>query len=70
MIIDYAAEKGLKLDESPKEVIEYIGIIDSEDIELTPEMLAIISGGTSIYSKEGNNAVKGHLGLGEWEERR
>ena len=46
MIINYAAEKGLKLDESPKEVIEYIGSIDSEDIELTPVMLVSISGGT------------------------
>ena len=47
MIISYAAEKGLKLDESPKEVIEYIGSIDSEDvdIEITPEMLACLSGG-------------------------
>ena len=45
MIINYAAEKGLKLDESTKEVIEYIGNIDNEDIELTPEMLAIVSGG-------------------------
>ena len=45
MIINYAAEKGLKLDESPKEVIEYIGNIDNEDIELTPEMLASVSGG-------------------------
>ena len=69
MIIDYAAEKGLKLDESPKEVIEYIGSIDSEDIELTPEMLAVVSGGASQYSKEGNNAIKGFLGLGKWEKR-
>ena len=45
MIANYAAEKGLKLDESPKEVIEYIGNIDNEDIELTPEILASISGG-------------------------
>ena len=47
MIINYATEKGLKLDKSPKEVIEYIGSIDSEDIdiEMTPEMLAIVSGG-------------------------
>ena len=47
MIISYAAEKGLKLDESPKEVIEYIGSIDSEDIdvEMTPELLALVSGG-------------------------
>ena len=45
MIINYATEKGLKLDKSPKEVIEYIGSINSEDIELTPETLASISGG-------------------------
>ena len=50
MIINYAAEKGLKIDESPKEVIEYIGNIDSEDIdiEMTPEMLAIVSGGMKM----------------------
>ena len=48
MIIDYAAKKGLKIDESTKEVIEYIGTIDGEDIdiEMTPEMLACVSGGT------------------------
>ena len=51
MIINYAAEKGLKLDESPKEVIEYIGNIDSEHIELTPEMLASISGGSRKNAK-------------------
>ena len=47
MIINYAAEKGLRLDASPKEVIEYIESIDSEDIdvEMTPAMLATISGG-------------------------
>ena len=69
MIIDYAAEKGLKLDESPKEVIEYIGSIDSEDIELSPEMLAVVSGGASQHSKEMNNAIKGFYGLGKWEKR-
>ena len=49
MIINYAAEKGLKLDESTKEVIEYIGTLDGEDIdiEMTPEMLATVSGGKS-----------------------
>ena len=49
MIINYAAEKGLKLDESTKEVIEYIGTLDGEDIdiEMTPEMLASVSGGKS-----------------------
>ena len=53
MLINYAAEKGLKLDESPKEVIEYIGSIDSEDIELTPELLATVSGG--LISKRGQS---------------
>ena len=50
MIINYAAEKGLKLDESTKEVIEYIGNIESEDIdiEMTPDMLASVSGGKRI----------------------
>ena len=49
MIINYAAEKGLKFDESTKEVIEYIGTLDGEDIdiEMTPEMLATVSGGKS-----------------------
>ena len=53
MIINYAAEKGIKLDESPKEVIDYIGNIDNEaiDIEMTPEMLACVSGGKSTVSK-------------------
>ena len=57
MIINYAAEKGLKLDESPKEVIEYIGSIDSEDIdvEMTPAMLASVSGGSS--TKRGSGAL-------------
>ena len=47
MLINYAAEKGLKLDESPQEVIKYIGPMDGEDIdiELAPEMLASVSGG-------------------------
>ena len=54
MIINYAAEKGLKLDESPKEVIEYIGSIDSEDIELTPELLANVSGGV-LKSERGQS---------------
>ena len=51
MIINYAAEKGLKLDESTKEVIEYIGKIESEDIdiEMTQEMLASVSGGKSKH---------------------
>ena len=62
MIINYATEKGLKLDESPKEVIEYIGNIDSEDIdfEMTPEMLACVSGGKGGSDKPGRAAGYGH----------
>ena len=60
MIINYAAEKGLKLDESPKEVIEYIGNIDNEDIELTPEMLASVSGGKNQTSKARETAMHQH----------
>ena len=53
MIINYAAEKGLKLDESTKEVVEYIGTIDGEDtdIEMSPEMLASVSGGGDKQTK-------------------
>ena len=71
MIINYAAEKGLKLDESPKEVIEYIGNIDSEDIdvELTPEMLASVSGGKSKQrANETVEAAANVLTLGSSEE--
>ena len=55
MIINYAAEKGLKLDESTKEVIEYIGNIEREDIdiEMTQEMLASVSGGKTKRNKTG-----------------
>ena len=71
MIINYSAEKGLKLDESPKEVIEYIGNIDSEDIdvELTPEMLASVSGGKSKQrANETVEAAANVLTLGSSEE--
>ena len=59
MLIDYAAKKGLKVDESPKEVIEYIGTIDGEDtdIEITPEMLASVSGGVGYLATKANNKM-------------
>ena len=65
MIANYAAEKGLKLDESPKEVIEYIGNIDNEDIELTPEILASISGGKGA---KGTGANGGDSIAGDFKE--
>ena len=48
MIIAFAREKGLKLDATTSEVIDYINSIAENpdiEIELTPEMLANISGG-------------------------
>ena len=48
MIIAFAREKGLKLDATTSEVIDYINSITENpdiEIELTPEMLANISGG-------------------------
>ena len=49
MIIAFATDKGLKLDTSPSEVIDYLEKLDDEeiDIEMTPEMLASVSGGKS-----------------------
>ena len=47
MIINFAREKGLKLDASTEDVVQAINTMDSEDIdiELTPEMLTNVSGG-------------------------
>ena len=64
MIINYAAEKGLKLDKSTKEVIEYIGNIESEDIdvEMTQEMLATVNGGKDLRRKDGSKGDAGERG--------
>ena len=50
MIINFAREKELKLDASTEDVVQAINTMDSEDIdiELTPEMLANVSGGASV----------------------
>ena len=53
MIIAFAIDKGLKLDTSPSEVIDYLEKLDGEDIdiEMTPEMLASVSGGKRCNHK-------------------
>ena len=60
----YAAEKGLKLDESPEEVIEYIGTLNDEDIDIkmTQEMLATVSGGKDLRRKDGSKGDAGERG--------
>ena len=47
MIISFATDKGLKLDTTPSEVIDYLESLDAEDIdiEMTPEMLTNVAGG-------------------------
>ena len=46
MIIAFATDKGLKLDTTPSEVVDYLDSLDDDiDIEMTPEMLASVSGG-------------------------
>lgn len=48
MIIAFATDKGFKLDATPNDVIEYIDSLDDEDmdIEMTPEMLTSVAGGS------------------------
>ena len=47
MIIAFATDKGLKLDATSDEVIDYLTNLDNDDIdiEMSPEMLATVSGG-------------------------
>ena len=47
MIIAFATDKGLKLDATPSEVVDYMDNLDDDDIdiEMTPEMLTSIAGG-------------------------
>ena len=48
MIIAFAADKGLKLDATSTEVVDYLDNLDDDDIdiEMTPEMLASVSAGS------------------------
>ena len=53
MIINFAREKGLKIDASVEDVIQAMNKMSDDDIdvELTPDMLAIVSGGNSNVDK-------------------
>ena len=50
MIIAFATDKGLKLDATPSEVVDYLDNLDDDDmdIEMTPEMLTSVSGGKRL----------------------
>ena len=49
MIIDFAREKELELDAGTEDVVQAMNAMDDEgiDIEMTPEMLASVSGGNA-----------------------
>ena len=52
MIIAFAREKGLKLDAGTEDVVQAMNTLDDEDIdlEMTPEMLCLVSG-ASVNAK-------------------
>ena len=54
MIIAFATDKGLKLDATPSEVVDYLDNLDDDDtdIEMTPEMLTSVSGGKRTSSSK------------------
>ena len=56
MIIAFATDKGLKLDATPNEVVDYIDNLDGEDIdiEMTPEILTKVAGGKARYCNWGH----------------
>ena len=55
MIIAFATDKGLKLDATSDEVIDYLTNLDNDDIdiEMSPEVLAKVAGGRARDSKFG-----------------
>ena len=69
MIIAFAKDKGLKLESTAIEVVDYIDNLgdDDIDIEMTPEMLTSISGGKSgqgIGAHLANQGVQGAMDSG------
>ena len=63
MIIIFARDKGLKLDAAPSEVVDYMDNLDDDDIdiEMTPEMLASVSGGKGCGPRGTSVRHKGQL---------
>ena len=64
MIIAFASDKGLKLDATADEVVNYLEKLDEdEDIELTPEMLASVAGGRGHRGRAPAVQTKGFFAL-------
>ena len=54
MVFDFAKDHDLELDSTSSEVVDYLNTIDIDDIELTPQMLAMVAGGASRRSDPRN----------------
>ena len=67
MIIVFARDKGLELDASAEDVVQAMNTMDDEDmdIEMTPEMLANVSG--AVGTKTTGFPVEGELKT-SWHE--
>ena len=61
MIIAFATDKGLKLDATSTEVVDCLDNLDDDDIdiEMTPEMLASVSGGQRTTKRKQDREVFG-----------
>ena len=64
IIITFATEKGLKLDATPSEIVYYLDNLNDDeiDIEMTPEMLASVSGGSVFKAMAGSDTC--------WQQKR
>mgnify|MGYP006223902767 CR=1 FL=1 len=62
MIIAFASDKGLKLDATSTEVVDYLENLDDDDIdiEMTPEILTSVSGGkraSTVFRRASEKSV-------------
>ena len=68
IIITFAAEKGLQLEATADDVIDYMNSSENDDVdvELTPEMLSSVSGGWAWAKEKGDKLGRafGHVGDG------
>ena len=71
IIITFAAEKGLQLDATADDVIDYMNSSENDDVdvELTPEMLSSVSGGWAWAKERGDEIAKNFRTIGRGFER-
>ena len=48
MVFDFAKDHNLELNSTTSEVVDYLNMMDIDDIELTPQMLAMVAGGRTM----------------------